>query len=399
MGERPRPSGRDDSGARRNVPDRVRVMFLLPAFDIGGAERVVARLASRLDVRRYDVTVAGFVEGTGRLLSELARAGVRTAVLAPRAASRARLLYVLWRCLAREKPHALMTYMFHANQSARLIGRATGIPIIVCSERVVGWESRLRVLTNRITAPLATALTTNSEVGRVFWRRRLGKSADGMRVIYNGVDLRQFKPAAKPGGVVTLGTLARLHHQNGHAWLLRGLHELARTVPTQWRYLVAGDGPEASALRTLVGELNLESRVEFVGHIDDPARFLHLLHIYVQPSLVAGMPNAVLEAMACGLPVVASAAGGTVEAVEEGVTGRLVATGGEHAMATALTALINDPSMASRMGVAGRERVQREFSLEAMVDATQLMIDDLVQQRLGWRYEDERWSPDVRPLA
>lgn len=369
----------------------VKLVFLLPTFDVGGAERAVARLAARLDRHRYEVVVAAFVKGSGRLLAQPELQEVRSVVIGSKRG--AALVPALWSWLRRERPTVLLTYMFHANQAGRLCGRLAGVPVIICSERVVGWESRWRVALNRLSVGLTDVVTTNSEAGRRFWATELGLAEDRVEVIPNGVDTEVYRPVERPaGGIVRLGVLARLHRANGHDWLLDGLAALRKQVPSGWVCVAAGEGAEESALRAKAAALGLTDVVEFTGFELDAPTFLQSLDIYIHPSVVSGMPNATLEAMAAGLPIVATAVGGTPEVVDDGITGWLVDVGDVDSFVEKTARLLHSAAERRRMGLLGRERVIQHFSLSAVVDRTQTVVDRLLEEKLGWILDsDDEW--------
>lgn len=360
----------------------VKLVFLLPTFDVGGAERSVARLVARLDRHRYDVVVAAFIKGSGRLLEQPELESVRTVVIG--STRGVGLIPALWAWLRRERPTALITYMFHANQAGRVCGRLAGVPLIICSERVVGWETRARKMLNRLTVRLADVITTNSEAGQRFWSAELGLPQQRVEVVQNGVDTEMFKPADRESSeCVRLGVLARLHRANGYAWLLDGLAALRREVPTGWTFVAAGEGEEAAALKAKTEALGLSDIVEFTGFEGDAASFLQSLDIYIHPSVVSGMPNAALEAMASGLPVIATAVGGTPEVVDDGITGWLVGVGDVAGFVEKAAQLVRSEPDRRAMGHRGRQRIIERFSMAAVVARTQTIVDRLVEEKLG----------------
>jgi glycosyltransferase involved in cell wall biosynthesis len=362
-------------------PSLWRVAFLLPRLEIGGAEHIVLRMAAGLDRRRFDPVVLGLAAGSGRLEEKLADAQVPWVAFG-RGDNLPAALWRLFRWLRAHPCDVLFTLMFHANLVGRTIGRSAGARIVISSERVVGWESRARRLLNRMTVHWVDCVTTNSEAGREFWQRTLGIKDGRIRVILNGVDTDRFRNRPKSAGdpAVTIGNLARLHRAHDHSNLYRALAILAaRADLPLWRCLIGGDGPERAALERLHAELGLDDQVRLVGHVSKPESFLAELDLYVQTSTVAGLPNAVIEAMATARPVVATAVGGTPEAVVTGTTGLLVPPGDPAALAAAIGRLISNPELRRVMGEAGRARVEERFSASKMIADTESLLDELIQ--------------------
>jgi glycosyltransferase involved in cell wall biosynthesis len=192
-----------------------------------------------------------------------------------------------------------------------------------------------------------------------------------VEVIHNAVPVEWFaRPAAAALRASLTGgqdlplvlTVARLDAQKGHCDLL----EAATHVPDA-HFVLAGDGPERGALETQAAALGIRDRVHFLGHRTDIPDLLAACDLFVLPSRYEGLPLSVLEAMAAGKPVVASAIPGTNEAVIHGETGFLVAPGRITAQADAIRRLLVDPALARRFGRAGQARVRQEFSAETMV--------------------------------
>jgi glycosyltransferase involved in cell wall biosynthesis len=371
----------------------VRVAFLLPAFDIGGAERVVLRTAAGLDRTRYEPIVLALTQGSGRLARELDEAGVPHHAVGKPGDAAPVVLWRLFRWLRQHPCDALMTYMFHANLAGRIVRTLTRLPVLVCSERSVWEETPLRIAINRLTAPLATVITTNSKEGVRVWARRLRRPDASIRLIYNGVDTERFTaPRAsacesrEPREPLVIGCIARLHPLKGQDTLAEALARLARRTDLPgWRCLVAGDGEDRARLEQLRAALGLEDLLAYVGHTTEPERFLRGVDLFVNASDTEGMPNTVLEAMSSGLPVVATAVGGTCEVVEDGVTGRLVPARDPDALADALADLLRDAPSRAAMGRAGRARVDGLFSVGAMVRATEALLSETLPRRAGVR--------------
>ena len=206
-----------------------------------------------------------------------------------------------------------------------------------------------------------------SEYVRARAARRFRLPPERTLVIHNGVDTDRFRPPARPldQGPLMLVVVANLIPQKGVDVLLRAAARLPLDV---WQLRVVGDGPEEQGLRRLAGELGIARRVEFTGLRDDVPDLLRDADIAVHPARwQEALGNTVLEAMATGLPVVASGTGGIPELLEDGVDGLLVPPGDQAALTGALERLVFDPALRARLGAAARSRVLRDFTLEASV--------------------------------
>lgn len=222
--------------------------------------------------------------------------------------------------------------------------------------------------------------------------RDVGIQADKVVQIYNGVDGTRFTPCgdarhtlplagfAAPGDFV-IGAVGRLDPVKDHATLLQSVSDLLRRHPTRAariRLVVVGGGPMLQEHERFVAEHGLHRHVWFAGDRGDVANLLHCFDIFVQPSLAEGISNTVLEAMACGLPVIASEVGGNVELVEEGVSGRLVPKQDAEALSRAMEAYLLEPGLIEAHGREGRRRMEQQFSLDAMVDGYLNLYDGLM---------------------
>jgi glycosyltransferase involved in cell wall biosynthesis len=207
---------------------------------------------------------------------------------------------------------------------------------------------------------------------------RCGLEAARVPLIASAVDPREFRPDANARSQVlrefalddralVVGVAAQLIPRKGHALLLRALPELVRRVP-RVQVLCFGRGPLRASLERLLTELDLSRSVRFVGFREDFAELLPGLDLLVHPAAREGLGLAVLESMAAGVPVVATAVGGVVDAVEDGAEGVLVAARDGQGLVTAIERLAGDAALRRRMGTAGRSRVEREFSIARMAD-------------------------------
>jgi glycosyltransferase involved in cell wall biosynthesis len=213
---------------------------------------------------------------------------------------------------------------------------------------------------------------------------RDGIAPDRVRVVYEGVPDRRPDPGGRaileslgvPMTSPVVGTVAALTDHKDHATLLSAAAGVAARVPAA-RFVIVGDGERKAALVAQAGELGLQDRVVFAGFRTDLDRLVPAFDVFCLSSKMEGLGTSLLDAMCFGRPVVATDAGGIPEAVEDGVTGRVVPVQDPAALAAALVAVLTDPSLRARLGAAGRQRFESRFSADRMVDSTLAVYDEL----------------------
>ncbi len=371
------------------------LLFLVTSLDQGGAQRVLARWATGLPRDKYAVRVAYLQQRRGVIEADLRRADIAVHDLGMRSKADLGAAIRLMRLLRRERIRVLVAFMFHATFLGRLAGVACRVPVRVSSERTMEAEGRVRRGLNRLTVPLATHVVAVSERVASYAAREFRIPANRLTTIVNGVDLDRFRPAgrARDPRAPVLGCTARLGAENDHATLLRACAQLGRQWPGT-QLLLVGRGPEETALRALADALGVGGRVSFAGEQADVAPWLARMDVYVQAARLAGVSNSLLEAMATGLPVVATDVGGTAEAVVHGETGLLVPAGDPAAMADALGALLANPGAVETFGRAGRARAEARFGERLMLARVEALLDRLVAQELRLAFDPAKgWVP------
>jgi sugar transferase (PEP-CTERM/EpsH1 system associated) len=223
----------------------------------------------------------------------------------------------------------------------------------------------------------------------------VGVQSNKVTQIYNGVDHSRFAPeTVKPlallpaqwqqlGGILVAGTVGRLTPVKDQQNLLRAFAQLRESDPgliDHLRLIIVGDGPLYSQLKQLIEQLALQDVVWLAGDRQDVPDLLQAMDVFVLPSLGEGISNTVLEAMASGLPVIATAVGGNVELVEEGCNGRLVPVGDHLALAAALATLFKNDGERIRQGDNARQRVCQLFDWDRTVAAYLQVYDELLER-------------------
>jgi glycosyltransferase involved in cell wall biosynthesis len=349
---------------------RPRVLLLITLAETGGAQTYVASLLPALN-EEYEVVVAA--HGDGFLADASREAGVRYVPLRhvrrPLHPLNDTLgLVELFRLFRRERPAIV-----HANSSkAGILGRlaavAARVPVRLFT--VHGWAfkahhgaaARAYLWADRAMSPLTTTTICVAHSEREAGLRHRTCRADRTVVIHNGVDVdRPHRPPGPPPAPVTLLSVGRMREPKDFITLVRAI---AALEPGTVRLRIAGDGPDKPALEAEIARLGLHPSVELLGTRDDVDELLAAADLFVLSSDSEGLPMSVLEAMAAGLPVVATAVGGIPELVADRETGMLVPPRDTTALAEAIRKIAGDRELRDRLGAAGRRRAQEEFSIE-----------------------------------
>lgn len=354
-----------------------KVLFVHGITEIGGAERELLGILESLPRYGYCPVVA--CPGDGPLVEELIR----------RSIPRKEVMFVPWRKLwgYLQRPAAIrgLRHVIEAEQPALLhvndiwwvpqtlraaTGRGISIAAHVRQEIEPSKVSRYELRRVDLVIAISEQVRRSLQLG--------GVRPERVRVVYSGIDCSTLSSddsgqQAKfrlglPTDALVLGTVANLFSRKGYHVLLQALPRILASVQ-QAHYLVVGKGDTEyeRRLQSLARELGVADRLHFVGFQSSVGPCLAAMDLYVHPALMEGFGIAVLEAMAMTRAVVATAVGGVPEIVRHGETGLLVPSGDSEALASAVIQLLTEPEQRARFGKAGRERVLKDFTVEAMV--------------------------------
>jgi glycosyltransferase involved in cell wall biosynthesis len=284
----------------------------------------------------------------------------------------------LARRLRERRIDVLHTYLVSANIYGAVAARLARVAVIT-SRRDTGFSRnwRLRLVEERLINPLVDRVVAVSPAVAEVTRRERGLPPGRLVTIENGVDVEAWKPEGQPRAEarrelglredeVAVGVIGHLSPVKGHADFLQAAARVSAEAP-RTRFVLVGDGPLRTALEALATTLGLRARVVFAGIRADMPRVLSALDVVAVPSHSEGMSNALLEAMAMALPVVATMVGGNPNVVRDGVTGRLVPPRDPSALARVLVELVADPAARQALGRAARRHVADHLSLSGMV--------------------------------
>jgi glycosyltransferase involved in cell wall biosynthesis len=371
---------------------RRRVFYLLDSFNIGGTETQAVELSRRMDPARYDITLA-CLRKEGPLIEKLNGSSVKVVEFHPKGGiDSPRGLYQLARMVAflrRGRFDVVHAHDLWSNMIGVVAGKFACVPVIVTSQRDLShdaWYKSSRKKWLRRAQRASSAVLTNSGMIREGLVREEGLPAAKVRVIYNGVDLDGFQsmPSARarlfPGMeraklVVLVGNM---HTEvKGHPTLIAAAPGIASRCP-EVCFVLVGDGEMRRDFELATENAGVSPHFVFCGRRNDVSAILASCDIAVLPSVAEGMPNAVLEYMAAGLPVVATAVGGNLEVIEDGVTGLLVPPGDAVALGNAVARLLENPVLAQRLAQNGRGLVERKFSFERLTREVGQLYEELL---------------------
>jgi glycosyltransferase involved in cell wall biosynthesis len=350
-------------------------LFLISNLGLGGAERQLVYLAVGLKERGWEVTIASLSPLVHPEFKVLLKAkGVSLEVLQDRMSASVpalgRALRAAVALVKRRRPSVIVGFMPHGALFARSLGRIMSVPRIVTSLRSTRstrrWHDSLlaatRSLDHAAVANSAAAAKAQAAAGVIDVRK--------CRLVYNGFQLDEASSGSGDPERPILFTwlhVAVFRTEKGHANLLRAAAIVARTRP--FRLLLAGEGPRLEDMKVVAAELGLGDKVAFLGKRTDVTSLLRSADAFVLPSVWEGLPNALIEALAAGLPAVATDVGGTPEVLSHGETGFLVPPENPDDLAAAMLRMMDMSESERRaMGDRGRRRILRTFAMESMID-------------------------------
>jgi glycosyltransferase involved in cell wall biosynthesis len=366
-------------------------LFFTDSGGFGGAEKVLLTLLAGLDRQCWrPVLIHHLAPGVAPLLEEARRLDVTLWQVPRMPEGREGAQRALWfaRQLAARRPavfHAHLTWP-RACKFGLAAAILAGVPAVVATLHafIDLPASRYLYLQQWLLAKkVGRYLAVSAALARQMCATN-AMPAHKIQVIHNGISMAPFQRPIASGFRLALSgtsgrpivfTAARLDKQKGLGHLL----EAAALVP-EALFVLAGEGPERRALETQSQQMGLGDRVVLLGQREDIPDLLAASDLFALPSLNESLGVSILEAMAASRPVVATAIGGIGEAVADGETGLLVPPGDPVALAGAIRRLLSDPSLALRMGAAGKVRVQRDFSAETMLRRVTEVYDELLRR-------------------
>ena len=375
------------------------IVHVVYRFAVGGLENGVVNLINRLPARSWRHAIVSLTDIDDQFASRIVRDDVRLIALHKRPGHAWRL-YPRIRALLRELDPAIVHTRNLAALEAVIPAWAAGVRARVHGEHgrdvddLDGSRRRYQWV-RRAFKPFVTTYVALSPDLQQYLRGRVGIAAERIEQIYNGVDTARFAPAHAGRPPIDgcpfqdpahwlVGTVGRMETVKDQTNLARAFVHALGTHPEarqRMRLVLVGDGSLRPAVESILAEAGVRDLAWFAGERADVVPLLQGLDCFALPSLAEGVSNTILEAMACGLPVVATRVGANGELVDDGVSGRLVPAADSDALGQAIGGYFADAALATRAGQASRQRVEARFSLERMIER----YDDLYTRMLAPR--------------
>lgn len=361
----------------------LKILQLIDTGGPGGAETMFAQLVSRWPAN--DGHVIGVVSREGWLALELRRLNVTPKVIASKGSFNFSYLSTLVRLIKEEDADIVVAHLFGSCLYASIAGLITGRPVIgvlhghsdISNERFLWLKSWL------LRRGLARLVCVSDALADMY-KESIGFPSTRCRVIHNGIDTERFLPLdGEHRQEFVVGAVGNLRRPKSYDVLLHAAQIVTQELP-EIRFEIVGQGSEEllEELVKLRNDLDLENNVNFAGFRAVDAELYGEFDLYVSSSTTEGFSLTCIEAMACGLPVIATRSGGPETIIEDGRTGVLVDVQDPHALARAIVQLIRDPNYRHQLALRGRQSILERFDIEQTLDAYSGLCQDLLPKSL-----------------
>lgn len=373
----------------------MKIAIFIDSLSIGGAQKHVRQVACGLAARGHGIKVYCLNDAAHPIFCDaLAKGGVPLKIVGKAKVACGWGLFETAAAFRRDRPDVILTVLYVSTLFGRVLSKlGGGIPVVTCLQARNLDYTAVQKLLLRSTSPL-THLTISNSRSAIAWSvENEGVNAARCEFVPNALDIPPLDAARgalapvswtalgfpQLEGKTVIGSLGRLHPQKGYDVLLEALAALAAAPGVGCHVLLIGEGPERARLHDQARRLGIEDRISFAGEMADPSRLLEKMDVYVQPSRFEGTPNAVMEAMALGRPVVASAVDGIREIFGGNPPGWLVRPEDPVALAGALKEACGYPDRRQAKGLLAQAYMRNEqFSVERLGDDYERLLRSVV---------------------
>lgn len=375
---------------------KINILHIYQNSKIGGIQQQILSIVRGYDREKFNPAFCCFGPRM-ELGREIEKAGIDFVALNRQRYNKfsVGILVDLYRLMKERNIHVLRTHKYRANLYGRIAGKLAGVPVIIASEHNIYRDEKekrfIRRINNKILSMVTDKMVTVSDAIKKDILRYDRVSPSKIMVLYNGVDTERFKPRVSFGDIrkqflmskddVVIGFVGRLVPSKGLNYLIEAVALLNNS--SKVKLLIVGDGSLMEELKKMAKDKGLEESVIFTGLRRDITDILSCIDIFVLSSVKEGFPNSLLEAMAMGKPVVATAVGGIPEIIEHRTNGFLVPPADIEGLAAAIKTVIDNPPMAINMGIAAREFIENNYSITATVGKWEALYKSLLEEKSG----------------
>src|SRR6266853_3104251 len=351
-------------------PTPLNIAFVMTSCEAGGTERQMIELLRRLNPERWQVHVA-CLRARGAWFRRMSEAASSVTEFPLKSFRRPDAMRQAWAFMRWCREHGIVvvhTTDLYANIFALPAAAFANVPVRIANRREINPDKSIgQIVMQRAAYECAHRIVANSRAAAERLRRE-GVPSRKIATVSNGVDRKLFAPHAALPKLRRVAVVANLRAEKRHDVLIDAAPEVLRHFPDA-RFAIVGSGPELRALQSRTVDQGVAHAFTFAGHEEDVAARLQASDIFVLPSQSEAFPNAVLEAMAAGLPIVASGVGGILELIDDHRTGLLVPPCDPHALARGICRLMADQPLGARLGAAASQEVRGRYSYERMTAA------------------------------
>lgn len=378
---------------------KIKVIHLIDRVVPGGAENGILRRIDYIDKNKYEFQFC-CLSAYNSYIYAFEKRGIPICSLGMKYRREISIIWRLIQFLRKEKPDILHTHFSYSDLYGVLAGKLVGVPILMATFHMrEGWKMqkclkhRLRMKVEKRTARWFDRIATVSVAVKRFAMYYQSIPDEKLTPIYNGIDTQTFKRIPSNDLKTQLnispqdkiiGTTGRLSEEKGQRYIIQAMPLILERFPNT-KFLLVGHGPLLKNLMELTKKLNVTDSVIMTGYREDIQELLSIMDIYILPSFSEGLPNSLLEAMACSLPSIGTNVSGIPELIDDGVSGFLIGPADERAIAEKVIYLFDHPDEMKQMGLAARQKIEDQFDIRVVSQNLQRIYDELVARKLNWK--------------
>ena len=376
--------------------DKLKILHIYKSFNVyNGLIEILTIMAQNIDHDHYELGVCVYEYSENSFGERFKKLGgkIFNLDIPQKIYNEPRGVLALYSFFKQYKPHVVQTHVLKANLYGTFAAKMAGVPVVIATEMTLKdiAPSKLRRFRDRLVQPLAGLVIDNCDkfvVTSKYIKKEWVKSSNEnhFEVIYPPFNLEKYDEAVRvPRSNVTslgkrIGYVGRLSEEKNIPVLLEAMVEITATIP-EAELTIVGTGPMEMELKEICIEKGIETNIHFAGYKENSFEALKELDIFVLPSRTEGCPIVILEAMAMGLPVVATKVGGNPELVVDGETGILVSHSNSHQIAVALKSLMENREKARQMGQNGRKLAFSQYHPSSFTSRLQMLYKQLYEKK------------------